>query len=691
MAITHIDVATNEHIPIVDACSALKLNITTIKNFIHFNKMSGFQTPNGKLYVTQEEIDQIRQQIADGSIDNLKSRRNKTALVKNEIYGNYLSRKSVNRVAVAKACSLASDLVISEKQLSLIIAEAALRLIISADASLVTKNTIGDLTTYPCLIKAWHQHKIQLARYQNLLTDILCTNSVHTINDTKHTAKFTVQEVLSEDNMQQLEAILAIPYVFEPTEDVLGYLYISLKTLDERRKVGAYYTTSRIVAYLLSKVQFKNDGLEKVLDPCCGTGNFLLHLPTAVQLSNVYAHDIDMMSVVITRMNLALKYLPNSTHSLYKNITQLDFLAQFPQEKFDVIIGNPPWGSGGSKENLQYYAQYIMCIKHSKRSTDSFAMFIEQSLKSVKEQGQVVFVLPIALCSIKAHSFIRQFIMDNAQIKSISYIGDLFPRVMCPSIVLSMIKDRNPFSTKGIEVYDRKVHQQFIINSERDVTESFMFRFSDDAHTLLECICHNPRIYFLPTNTKFTVGLITGNNKECVLNAPAKGSVPILKGLNIHPYIYEQPHTHIIYTPELYQQKSDITHFTMPEKLIYRFISNKIIVAYDNKQMLTLNSANFFIPCIEGISMKFIMAVFNSSVSQFVFKKKFGDIKVLRTHLLSLPIPIVDTTTHDRVVALVDTILTIADDLERTYLITTVDKMIAQLFQVDLDKLRTFL
>jgi hypothetical protein len=57
--------------------------------------------------------------------------------------------------------------------------------------------------------------------------------------------------------------------------------------------------------------------------------------------------------------------------------------------------------------------------------------------------------------------------------------------------------------------------------------------------------------------------------------------------------------------------------------LIYRFISKYLVFAYDDKQKLTLNSANIVIPKTDDYPIKVIAALFNSSLYQFIFQKKF--------------------------------------------------------------------
>lgn len=68
---------------------------------------------------------------------------------------------------------------------------------------------------------------------------------------------------------------------------------------------------------------------EMILDMCCGMGNFFNHLPN---LHNAYGFDIDGKAVVVA------KYLYPDAH-----IEKCDIRQYYPEQRFDIIIGNPPF------------------------------------------------------------------------------------------------------------------------------------------------------------------------------------------------------------------------------------------------------------------------------------------------------------------------------------------------------------
>ncbi|MDE7336087.1 MAG: hypothetical protein K2N10_07245, partial [Muribaculaceae bacterium] len=97
--------------------------------------------------------------------------------------------------------------------------------------------------------------------------------------------------------------------------------------------------------------------------------------------------------------------------------------------------------------------------------------------------------------------------------------------------------------------------------------------------------------------------------------------------------------SYILFEPDSFQQCAKEEYFRAPEKLIYRFIAKYPIVAYDDKQRLCLNSANILIPQLDGISIKSVAALLNSSLYHYYYSLKFTDIKVLKGNLQELPFP----------------------------------------------------
>jgi hypothetical protein len=102
------------------------------------------------------------------------------------------------------------------------------------------------------------------------------------------------------------------------------------------------------------------------------------------------------------------------------------------QENFNVIIGNPPWGIelAEIKDYLHYYNSTTPQI-------DSWVLFIEMSLNSLKIGGFLGFVVPNTILQNPNYKGIRRMILDTCQITHLVNLGEgIFPGVSQPCMII---------------------------------------------------------------------------------------------------------------------------------------------------------------------------------------------------------------------------------------------------------------
>ena len=154
----------------------------------------------------------------------------------------------------------------------------------------------------------------------------------------------------------------------------------------------------------------------------------------------------------------------------------------------------------------------------------------------------------------------------------------------------------------------------------------------------------------------------------------------ILKGSDLCKYRFHDTDHYIVFKPESFQQIAPTKYYRAEEKLLYRFICNQLVFAYDNRKTLSLNSCNILIPQIPGISVKYVMAVLNSRIAQFYFKKTFHSVKVLRSHIEQIPIPITNTESQEHIIRLADLILSATNENDITETYDEIDREIAEIY-----------
>lgn len=477
--------------------------------------------------------------------------------------------------------------------------------------------------------------------------------------------------------MQETSSVFNMEYIYEASEDILGLIYISCKNIGNRKATGSYYTSTRVVKSLISKLDFQES--QKILDPCCGTGNFLLQLPEHVTFHSVYGNDIDTVSVKITRLNMALKYNVPIT-AIYKHITESDYLINYSSKDFQYIIGNPPWGYEFSEDEKSKLR--VLYKSASEKNIESYDVFIEQALNHLAVNGHLTYVLPEAILNIKAHTEIRKIIIENCCIKNLDFLGNAFDGVQCPSIILDLQCTHSALSTLGMNVNTST--ESFTINTERTVnSEYFSFTTSDAEYNVMNKIRNISNASYLLGNADFALGIVTGNNKKYISDKKNNENEMVLKGADISKYHINPTTNYIIFKPESFQQIAPTKMYRAQEKLLYRFISSQLVFAYDNKQTLSLNSCNIVIPRIPDIKMKYVLAILNSRIAQFIYKREFHSVKVLRSHIENIPIPLVDDSTQDQIIKVTDKLISGLPLQEAEQIYNELDLLISNIFDLN--------
>lgn len=162
----------------------------------------------------------------------------------------------------------------------------------------------------------------------------------------------------------------------------------------------------------------------------------------------------------------------------------------------------------------------------------------------------------------------------------------------------------------------------------------------------------------------------------------------VVTGADVYRYRYGEPERFIASDISLYQQAAPERIYRAPEKLIYRFINRQLVFAYDDRRYLTLNSCNVVIPRVSGLDMKYIMAVLNSRVAQYIYEKRYNAVKVLRSHIESLPIPAADENTQRDIISKVDELILAGtsmhgtDQIEQYRVYDEIDDIVRNLYSV---------
>lgn len=180
------------------------------------------------------------------------------------------------------------------------------------------------------------------------------------------------------------------------------------------------------------------------------------------------------------------------------------------------------------------------------------------------------------------------------------------------------------------------------------------------------------------SNSQWALGIVTGNNKELLKSSEGPLLEKIYTGKEIEKFRLREAKKYVLYDRDSFQQVAKDEIYRADEKLVYKFVSNKLMFAYDDSASLFLNSANILIPNILGMSTKTVLAFLNSSLYQFIYEKLFGELKVLRGNLSELPFPQIDEETDKLLTSLVDEIIYDGKDKQEE-----IDNIVYGVFDLD--------
>lgn len=145
----------------------------------------------------------------------------------------------------------------------------------------------------------------------------------------------------------------------------------------------------------------------KILDSCCGNGNFHAYISTKTELKNLYFNEIN-----IKRIENLKKYFGNNI-----NLTIKDFLTFEEKEEYDLIVSNPP------------YAKFNNGKRVSKNHNLS-REFIRKSLAITKKGGYILFIVPNNWMSFADRNILPQLLSQYQFIHlDISGAKKWFPEV----------------------------------------------------------------------------------------------------------------------------------------------------------------------------------------------------------------------------------------------------------------------
>jgi len=365
----------------------------------------------------------------------------------------------------------------------------------------------------------------------------------------------------------------------------------------------------------------------------------------------------------------------------------------FGIEKFDVVIGNPPYVSHDKIFNTKYIKKNYNVFESF---ADMYCYFIEAGVNNLSDEGVLSYITSNSFLRTNYGRPLRNFIKTKTDIVELIDVEDsqLFGNAVVNTAIINLTKNRLDREAKVVNAtYDLKTNfnsfvtnnyfcyrqADFKINSSWSLLKPDILKLIDKIYD--ECVTLEG------LGTKIRLGIATGANeafiidenieKELVMKDPKSTDLikPILRGRDIDRYGYSIPRVKVLLTkngvdvkkyPAIYDHLDSFgekfknrgakgQHWTnlracaffedfKEEKIVWIELTDKGRFAISRDEIYLLNSAYFLIPP-KGFYSEYLVAILNSKPIHFILhsiaeSSGTGTARWINNNVKEFPIPL---------------------------------------------------
>lgn len=198
-------------------------------------------------------------------------------------------------------------------------------------------------------------------------------------------------------------------------------------TIRNKNKFGQYFTPKIIAEFMIEMAKISKD--TKILEPSCGEGIFL-ELLQDKGFENLIAYEIDR--------ELAREF---------SQVRYESFISAEINEKFDLIIGNPPYIRWKNLEEdlKKELSTNLIWNKYFNSLCDYLYIFILKSIELLNDGGQLIFICPEYWMSTTHSLSLRNYMVANGYFEEIYHFNEtpIFDKVTVSIIIFKYIKNKH--------------------------------------------------------------------------------------------------------------------------------------------------------------------------------------------------------------------------------------------------------
>ena len=216
------------------------------------------------------------------------------------------------------------------------------------------------------------------------------------------------------------------------------------KVKGDRKDFGIFFTPDWVVDFMIGLIE--DEGLEfdnlRILEPAAGGCQFLYGVKK--NRRDIFTKAIRKVGVEVNRE------IVNHLHASGEiTIVHHDYLLWNTEERYDLIVGNPPYGIPSLSDHYTIKIDSKTKEKYKKvfetwhGKYNVYGAFIEKSIKLLKDNGQLLFIVPATFMILDEFKKLRKFLSENGKTEIIYMGSEVFkPEADVTTVVLKFRKSR---------------------------------------------------------------------------------------------------------------------------------------------------------------------------------------------------------------------------------------------------------
>lgn len=245
--------------------------------------------------------------------------------------------------------------------------------------------------------------------------------------------------------------------------------------------MGQYFTPRELVEFIINMVEPEHE--ERILDPACGSGGFLLYAMEHIQrqasryyeegtpehhshwhnFAEKYLFGIEVNDAIarVAKMNMILHDDGHSNVIGNDALINFDRLYDqnrgFQKESFDIILTNPPFGANIKKEEKPYLDNYKLGERRNSQKTE--ILFLERCFDFLKwGTGKLAIVLPDGILNNSSLQYVRDYIEQHYRILAVVSLPQIAFRYYEAGVKPSILFLQK-FSEDEYSLYQANIHR----------------------------------------------------------------------------------------------------------------------------------------------------------------------------------------------------------------------------------------